>query len=287
MTSTPRILPLLTGTALVVGGCGTYVPEIQENPWDQDRGQLLVQNIIDSIQCEVKDVITYVLNVDYDLSRLNNRPPLVSWLLGWGVQMQLTLTVDEKSVVSPSGVQSPSPIFFLGLGATLSSQATRIDTLNYYRLVGDIYYNPNYPFCYHNYLKNGSTGSFFFLIQSDLKLREWLLSIFTAKQGPEGDLLPSFTSNKQSGNNGFQHQVTFEVVTSGNISPMWKLVHATVNQSGPLFSISRDRKHDLIIGFGPNDPKTNSLQPAAAGTFLSSQIGVSNRSQLTTTGTIP
>jgi hypothetical protein len=229
----------LTGIALVVAGCGTYVPEIQENPWDQSGGALLVKNIIDSIQCEVKDAITYVLNTDYQISRLNGTPPMGYWLLGWGVQMQLTLTVDEKNIVSPSGVKSPSPIFFLGLGATLSSQATRSDTLNYYRLVGDIYYGPNYPFCYQNYLRNGSTDSF--LIQSDLKLREWLLSIFFVKEDQSTDLLPSFTSNKQSGNNGLAHQVTFEVVTSGNISPMWKLVNATVNQSNPLFSIDRDR----------------------------------------------
>jgi hypothetical protein len=75
------------------------------------------------------------------------------------------------------------------------------------------------------------------------------------------------------------------VVTSGNISPMWKLVRATINQGGPLFSASRDRKHDLIITFGPNNPDTKSLAATAAGTFLASQIGLANRSQLI--GTVP
>jgi hypothetical protein len=172
-------------------------------------------------------------------------------------------------------------IFFLGLGASLSSQATRINTLNFYQLVSDIYGQGKYCRAEDSIHPIGSL-----LIQSDLKLREWLSDILSISENPFGGppRIP-FARNPGSGHNAFSHEVTFEVVTSGNISPMWKLVHATINQGGPLFSASRDRKHDLIITFGPNNPDTKSLQTTAAGTFLASQIGLANRSQLI--GTVP
>lgn len=279
MSATKHVLPHM-GIVLMLAGCGTYVPEIQENPWNLVGGQLLVQKIIESIQCEVKDAITYIINQDLRLSRIANQPPQTDWLRAWGVQMQLTLTVDEKSTVSPSGVYTPMQIFFLGLGANLSSQATRINTLNYYNIVSDIYGNGK-EYCHPIDIEDAATGSL--LIQSDLKLKEWLASIVLAR----GTAQVPFTPNRQNGNNGFSHEVTFEIVTSANIAPMWKLVHAAINQSGPLFSVNRDRKNDLIITFGPNNPITNSLQTTAAGTFLAAQIGLANRSQTINPGSSP
>jgi hypothetical protein len=276
------IFPFVIGIVPMVGGCGTYVPEIQENPWSSDGSLLLVNAIVDSVQCEIQNAITYVINADYENSRLMDRPPGLDWLRTWGVQTQLTLTVDEKSIVSPTGVQSPIGIFFLGLGASLSSQATRINTLTFYRLVPEVYGAGTY--CRPEDIPH-PLGSL--LIQSDLKLREWLTSILVLSVAPIRHISPivPFARSPESGHNGFSHEVTFEVVTSGNISPIWKLVHATINQGGPLFSASRDRKHDFIITFGPNDPDTKSLKQPAAGTFLASQIGLANRTQLI--GTVP
>ena len=54
--------------------------------------------------------------------------------------------------------------------------------------------------------------------------------------------------------NVLSHEVKFEIVSSGNATPGWKLKQVTVNQSGNLFSISRDRIQDLIVTFGPADP---------------------------------
>ena len=74
--------------------------------------------------------------------------------------------------------------------------------------------------------------------------------------------------------NVLSHEVTFEVISSGNITPAWKLVRANFNQSGSFFTTSRDRKHDLIITFGPLDTSQSGtfLVPIAEQTHISSQL---------------
>ena len=86
--------------------------------------------------------------------------------------------------------------------------------------------------------------------------------------------------------NVLSHEVKFEIVSSGNATPGWKLKQVTVNQSGNLFSISRDRIKDLIVTFGPADPawtidpvtqkavkKSPGLAPAALNAMLAAEIG--------------
>jgi hypothetical protein len=79
------------------------------------------------------------------------------------------------------------------------------------------------------------------------------------------------------------HDVKFEVLSSGNITPAWKLTNATVDQTGSLFSTSRDRTHDLLITMGPGD--STGLTGAAADADISQQItngittGLRNRSR--------
>jgi hypothetical protein len=53
------------GIVSLLSGCGTSVPEIQENPWSQEGGQMLVNAIVNSIQCEIQNAITFVINEDF------------------------------------------------------------------------------------------------------------------------------------------------------------------------------------------------------------------------------
>jgi hypothetical protein len=109
------------------------------------------------------------------------------------------------------------------------------------------------------------------LIQSDLKLGEWLnyqaLPVATGEVG-----LPTSDSGvfKQ---NVLSHEVKFEIITSGGVTPAWKLVRATVNQTGTLLSATRDRTHDLLITFGPGT--SSGLVGQAASTHQASEIGLS------------
>jgi hypothetical protein len=288
MTPTKHILPAI-GIALTVAGCGTYVPEIQENYWYPDPNRL-VEAIIQSIHCEIRNAVTAVINEDRwnywnSLHSTYPQPLQAAWLNDWGAQMQITLSVDEQSSFSPSGLYSPMKIFFLNGGVSASSEATRIETLNYYYTINDIYNVGKGEGCSQELtatISDHPIGSL--LIQSDLKLKEWLRAVVLGhKTGEIPIVLPPYTTNTTA-KNAISHEIKFIVITSGNITPMWKLERATINPTGSLFTGSRNRTHDLLITLGPNDPKSNSLGigTPAANANLAQQIGVANSTHMLT-----
>jgi len=63
----------------------------------------------------------------------------------------------------------------------------------------------------------------------------------------------------------------FQIVTSGNATPSWKLVRVSANQGAPFFGAGRTRTHDLVITIGPaiqatSDAHNNLVGPSATGT---------------------
>jgi hypothetical protein len=70
------------------------------------------------------------------------------------------------------------------------------------------------------------------LLQSDLKLNEWLIA---ALLGTDSTNYTTFTTKDSV----LTHEVKFEVVTGGELTPTWKLINATVNPSGTFLSSSR------------------------------------------------
>jgi hypothetical protein len=94
---------------------------------------------------------------------------------------------------------------------------------------------------------SGEDPSGSFLIRNDLKIAELLdLRIAPAATG-------NATTPDGGDKNVLSHEITFEVVTSGGLTPTWLLTRATINGSGSFLSGSRDRTHDLVITFGPLD----------------------------------
>ena len=74
------------------------------------------------------------------------------------------------------------------------------------------------------------------------------------------------------------HEVKFEVDTSANLTPAFKLRLVDVNDSGQFFSTSRNRVHDLQITLGPTDQGKGSSKKvgpssAAADVALAGLIG--------------
>jgi hypothetical protein len=244
----------LSGALLIsstLAGCGTYVPEIQENPLNPPGGQLLVKAIVNSVHCAVKNAVIEALGPKGVPQ--NKSQQLGAFMNKWGAQMALTLTVEEKSTLSPVAVVTPlspaSAIFTLGLGATASADATRKETLNFYYTVDQL--RSGKPCPDPNTLEPYAPPDSL-LLQNDLKLNEWLLDVIMAVGTREiGAPVDAKSILKQ---NVIEHEVKFEVITSGNITPAWKLLRANVNQSGTFLSASRDRTHDLTITFGPIDP---------------------------------
>lgn len=252
--------------AVALAGCGTFVPEIWDFPDNNSeaKNNELVQAIIVSIHCELEDAVTSVINADIDTAK-TNRYFYAQFLRKWGAEVGLTLQLEEKTIANANAVYLPpspaSSIFTLGGGLTGTADATRVEKVNFYYRVTELYLGRNRK-CYRD--DNPPSGSL--LIQSDLKLREWL------------DAMINGVATAQITNVGKQnvlsHQITFEITTGGNITPAWKLVRATFNQSGPFLSATRDRKHDLVVTFGPLDFSQSGsfLIPIAESTHALSQL---------------
>jgi len=269
--STKMLVMLLTVT-ISLSACGTFVPNLQELPGDDRDGMLLVHAVVDSIHCEVRNAVYSVIKNDLDASQYNGGVRHAKYLYDWAAQIGLTLQVEEKTTLNPTTAWSPpsalTSIFTLSGSGLLSTDATRIDKLNYYYTVKELYalgpcptnFNPPHPL-----------GSL--LIQSDLKLNEWLSS--QVLEVGTGDLSVPINVNSALKQNALSHEVKFEVVSTGSVTPAWKLRRVTINQTGAFFAATRDRTHDLLITFGPVDPKQKgSLAPTAQNLFLSSQFGI-------------
>jgi hypothetical protein len=274
---------LLAGVTLA--GCGMHVPEIQEFPQDSVDGQLLVRDIVASVNCEISDAVNYVIDQDTKLAPANGGRRLAPWFDAWGIQSTLQLTIDEKSAINPvvswlpPGLGQPSQIFSIGGGVTYSNEATRIDKLNSFNTVQQFRGRA----C--SVRRQGT-----YILSSDLKLREWLTDVILAADTGEFPVPSSADGPWKS--NVISHEVKFQVTTSGNVTPGWKLTRVNINQSGTFLSASRDRTHDLTITLGPmsnvvvgqksvktsKGPKTVNVMQAAPSTqaseaHLASQIG--------------
>jgi hypothetical protein len=253
-------------------GCGTYVPEIQDFPATRAQGAVLVNAIVTSIHCEVANAIKDVIDQDRIAATVNGRRS-AAWLDHWGAQITLTLTTEEKSTFNPTVTwMPPSPltsVFTLAGNATLSSDATRTETLNFYYTVPELYRRAP---CATGVQPPIPATSL--LIQSDLKLRDWLFD----QLGPTGtgEVNQPISSSNAFGQKVLTHEVKFEVLTTGGINPAWTLVRATIDQNGVLLTGLRDRTHDLLITLGPIDPsqKNGGLVAMAANSHLASQIGL-------------
>jgi hypothetical protein len=237
-----RLWTACTIAPLMIGGCGLYVPEFQEFPADKVTGQQLVQSIVYNVTCEVQDAIDKVYNN-------KDHPVKHTFLDTWGVQITLSLQVEEKSSVNPvvswMPPSAPSSIFTLGVGGLLSADATRQDKVNSYFTVQQIRdLGPCDP-------KTRPGG--LLLMQSNLGLDEWLYSNLTA--GDTGEI--NYATDYSDGplkQNVLSHEVKFDVTNSGNITPAWKLTRLSINQSGTFASATRDRTNDLTITMGPTVP---------------------------------
>ncbi|MET4070664.1 hypothetical protein ABID58_005471 [Bradyrhizobium sp. S3.2.6] len=251
-----------------LGGCGLRVPDLQEFPAAPIDGQLMVQSIVTSVHCEIANAVKFVINRDLELARLNHGKRYAEWLETWGVQVSLTLTIEEKSSLNPNAVWLPptpaNSIFTLAGGATVSADATRTDTLNFFYTIHDLYYR---KYCQAGVQMGNSPSP---LVRSDLKLREWL----QAQVGPVAtqDISPPSDPGGPLERNAISHEVKFVISTAGDLTPAWTLVQATINQNGALLSASRDRTHDLTITFGPNGGQKLAL-PALEAHFAK-QVGL-------------
>jgi hypothetical protein len=267
---------VLSIVGFVITGCGLYVPEIQDFG-DKVSGQQLVHSITYNVTCEVQDAI-------YKIYNNPDHPVKSTFLDTWGVQIALSLQVEEKSSANPVvNWLPPSPanaVFNLSAGGTLSADATRQDKLNSYFTVAQIRaLGPCDP---------ATRPGGLLLMQSNLDLDEWLIANVTNANTGEVNYAADYKDGPL-GQNVLSHEVKFDITNTGNLTPGWVLTRVMINQSGNLLSATRDRTNDVTITLGPTlaTPKpvvdkygkvkmVRTFAPSAdaAAAALSSQIGL-------------
>jgi hypothetical protein len=191
-------------------GCGLTVPQVGEI-WDGDypgdgastprltATAQIEYEIKQKVYCELRYAVQEAEKVPVE--RDGKRFPLIPY--GWGVQLQLSLGVDESIALNPglsfaqlypnvvkvfgvSNSVTTAQSFTLGLGATLSSEALRTDKFNTYYTIKDLALrktaicdsdgkpDPSKDLFIHDFHWTPATSSPF-LIESDLGLKNWLI----------------------------------------------------------------------------------------------------------------
>ncbi len=282
-----------------LGGCGTYVPEIAE-VWDGPNGTKELEfNIKKAVFCEIRTAIASLEIVE----TVNGKP--VAYLPDdWGAQVTLSLEVDETNALNPgvtfntllptaTKVFSSGPTVAtpqtrnLGFGGTVSSTSSRIDKFNMYYSVHDLRkpIDTKNDICITEPPKRGSS---LFLI-SDLGIQKWLSDALEVDRmlpsssksssappirPPLGGAAKPDTAAKADTTakpDTISYEIKFVVVSSGNITPSWKLVQISANTANSsFFGVGRTRSHDLILTLGPS---TGAEGDRANGLHFSSQLG--------------
>jgi hypothetical protein len=276
---------LLLGAISLIGGCGTYVPHMEEiidqREVDLDAGGVLERNIKIQVYCELKAAVLAVTDPNSPEYIGIYRKQQYSSALpdDWGVELTLTLQVDENSSANPSvalNTFSP-PSFTLGLGATLSSTATRVDKFTFFYLIKDLRTTlGRADRCFFDEAgtrRDIKLPGSSLLILSDLRIKDWLKDALNVEANYK-----SQATDPAKKDDIYSYDVKFVVVTNGIANPAWKLVRVSTNQSGsPLLGAGRTRSHDLLMTFGPTEKPKNgaprTLSTSAANSHLASEIG--------------
>ena len=262
--SVMRRIVLAVG-ALSLSSCGTYVPDTQDFPGNTGDQQLLVQAVVQSVHCEVVNAVSDLF------AQAKQYPAMRSFtdkIKDWGVQMTLSLKTEEKGTLNPTVLWTPaSPptsVFTLAGSATLSSDAIRTEKLYFYYKVSELRSRRH---CATGVQPAAPVSSP--LIQSNLKFGDWLYDQLAPVATGEVSVPTSAAGPLKQ--NVLYYEVSFEVATTGGLTPAWKLVRATINPTGTLLTATRDRTHDLQITMGPGDG--SGLKGQAANAQLSGDIG--------------
>jgi hypothetical protein len=252
---------VLIAIALPLAGCGTVPPKLTEAWEAQDVGPDMVFNIKRNILCETIAAIRKINGIKTSFG-----PPIPA---DYGVQLQLTLAITESAGFTPNvaynrtlptGSEAGVSIgrnWGVGLAGELSSTATRTDSSYTYWRVGNIAgVGKNKALCdMEDWPIDRTVVSH--LVQSDLGIARFL-----ADNTKAADLLHSSKPvgvKKPEKIDVYSYDLKFAVVSSGGISPVFKLVSLSGGGT-PIINLSRTRTHELLLTFGPTG--SNGFQPS-------------------------
>jgi hypothetical protein len=231
-----RLVFFAIAIALSMGGCGLFVPEMQEWYEPPEQQKITENLIINHIKCELHKGVDDAIQKYYGAGKRSGYT--AEWIKSWLATVTLKLTVEEKSSINP-GVSWVRPLsdirtFTLGAGVNGSTDATRIETISF-----------TYPLKQlrsAGRLVNPCENAGEALIEGDLKIGQFIDKKVFLSTVP-GTIIGPYSA--------FSYEVTFVVVYGGTATPTWKLVEFTVNPDSPFISASRTRTHDITITLAP------------------------------------
>jgi len=268
-----RQLVAAVALAASCGGCGLYLPNLEE-PYQHPREEKLDENaIVLRIKCElhkgVQDVLYKYRNSGQYLGKS------AEWLTRWGAAVTLKITADEKSGIKPGFSIASFPHaerLSLSGGIEASANATRAETIGMTYRFDDLLAEGWIDECD----RSGPV-----IITSDLKIGQFIENkAFLAA-------VPGTVPVRQKVFDAFSYQATFVIMYSGGITPTYKFVDVTANPEAPFLSASRTRTHDITITLGEatgSRTYANRLSARAEAQnyveTLSQAIASANRSRL-------
>jgi len=161
-----------------------------------------------------------------------------------------------------------------GASGTLSSTATRTDISYSYYNVGKISARGANSWCHDPSTKPSLHGSSP-LLKSDLGIADYLQGAVAGAALLHSSAPAKGGAGKTAKLDVYSYEIKFVVVTSGGITPTWKLVNVSANTGNlPLINAGRTRTHDLTLTFGPG---TDAPADFALQTHFTGQVVQSNR----------
>jgi hypothetical protein len=266
---------VIVALAVMQSGCGLSVSQLPE-VWDRvdpDATVHLEKQIKLAIFCQLRYAALDARTKDfnkylYDGTNVTS-PEDIPFADSWGAQVTLTLTVDEKTALTPNVTfknallpdKGVAQNFNLGVAGALSSQNVRYDKFNFFYTAYDLIHGAGEGDACHdegrpkNLLGKPSSSSPF-VDGSQLGIREWLpgavsVSDFerSSRASASGEGLAlgssgSFVSDSATYDN------KFVIVSDGNVTPTWSLVKIATGTT-PLLDLNRTRTHELLITIAP------------------------------------
>jgi hypothetical protein len=259
-----------------LAGCGLVPPTLTEAWEAQDVGADMVLKIKRNILCET---IKAIRKVNQTPTSPSIGPPIPP---DYGVQLQLTLTVVESSSLTPNltynrtltnGSESGLSIgrnWSVGISGELSSTATRTDTTySYWSVVNIAGPGKNKDMCDEQAWPIERDASSL-LVKSDLGIARFLEDNVKA-----ADLLHSSKpqgAKKPEKIDVYSYDLKFVVVSSGGVSPQFKLIPLSGGGT-PILNLNRSRTHELLLTFGPTGPNGFTPSGISFAQHINTQLG--------------
>ncbi len=244
-----------------LAGCGTHVPEVAVNEQPDPDG-FLVNKIIDHVKGELRCAVWAVIDSDKENAKVNGSRRL-KWLDTWSSILTIKLTADEKTSLN-AGLTYTQPfsnaIFTfghgstvttprssaLGLGGSLSSDATHLESSDYTFSVKTDILDKQALLAGRPGICDPDSGVYLngdLLIKSWLKRRTFPYLITDPVIGGNVEDVPPTT---------LSIDITFTVAVSGNVNPAWKLQYVSINTgASPLLNSGRTDTNEVILTLGP------------------------------------